>query len=236
MRLLLAHAPNDAATAMIAALSTAGAVVDRVGTAAATIRQLSVTEYDAVVIDDGLPDSDGAETTRCIRLERFCAPVLVVTSSTDGYFRAKALRAGADDLLLKPYHADELLARVESITRRRPAMVRSMLRVGTLEIDIANRDVSANGRSICVTRNEFAILELLARRKGRLVSKQTILGSIYDGPGCPAGPRIIDVFICTLRKKLGTLGLTARIDTVRGQGYIMNDTVSAGQNALALAA
>ncbi len=222
MRLLLVHADATDALLATAALRSSGAVTDHVETASDAFEYLQTYDYDIVVMDQSLPDLDGVDAIRRFRAQRFTTPVLLLTHSTDGQANAMALRAGADDLLTKPYHGDELMARIESVVRRRSGYARSVLKVGTLQIDMASREVRVDEQPVSVTRKEFAILELMALRRGRVITKQNFLDHLYNGLDGPE-TRVIDVFICNLRKKLAQLGLGTLIDTVRGHGYILRD-------------
>ena len=222
MRLLLVQTNALQAQATAAAFRSSGAVADQVGTAGEMFDFMQTYDYDIVVLDQELPDLDGVDAIRRLRAQRFTTPVLLLTASVDGRVNAVALRAGADDLLIKPYHGDELVARIESVVRRRNGYTRSVLKVGALAIDMASREVRVDGQPLAVTRKEFAILELMALRRGRVITKQNFLDHLYNGLDGPE-TRVIDVFICNLRKKLAQLGLGALIDTVRGHGYILRD-------------
>jgi two-component system cell cycle response regulator CtrA len=146
----------------------------------------------------------------------------MVADFSTGKSRAQALRMGADDVLAKPFDEEEMFARVEAVVRRRNGFAQSVLRVGPLEIDMASREVRVDDQPLAVTRKEFAILELMALRKGRVIPKQSFLEHLYNGLDSPE-TRVIDVFICNLRKKLAGWGCGNLIDTVRGHGYIMRD-------------
>ncbi len=234
MRLLLVQSNAAEARSIMATLRATGAVTDQVGTATEALEYLQTYEYDVVILDQNLSDMDGTEAIRRFRAQRITTPVLLQTGSTCGKTRALALRTGADDLLTKPYHNDELLARIEAIVRRRNGYTRSVLRVGPLEIDMASREVRAHEQPFSVTRKEFAILELMALRKGRVIPKQNFLDHLYNGLDGPE-TRVIDVFICNLRKKLAGLGLGSLIDTVRGHGYIMREMADVAAEIIPLA-
>jgi two-component system cell cycle response regulator CtrA len=222
MRLLLVQGHTAEANAAISLLSATGAVVDHVRTAYDALVYLQTYEFDIVVLDRALPDMEGCDAIRRFRAQGFDTPVLLLTDATDGKARALALRTGADDLITKPYDKEELVARIEAIVRRRHGFSRSVLRVGPLEIDMSSREVRVDDNPISVTRKEYAILELMALRKGRVIPKQNFLDHLYNGLDGPE-TRVIDVFICNLRKKLAGWGLGSLIDTVRGHGYIMRD-------------
>lgn len=222
MRILLAQGHSAEAKTTTALLSATGGVVDHVRTGRDALMYLQTYEYDIVVLDRSLADGEGGDALRRFRAQGFNTPVLMLADFTSGKARAQALRAGADDLLSKPYDTEEFIARVEAVVRRRNGFARSVLRVGPLEIDMASREVRINDQPLAVTRKEYAILELMALRKGRVIPKQNFLDHLYSGLDGPE-TRVIDVFICNLRKKLDTWGFGKLIDTVRGHGYIMRD-------------
>ncbi len=222
MRILLAQGHSAEAKTTTGLLSATGGVVDHVRTGRDALMFLQTYEYDIVVLDRSLADGDGSDALRRFRAQGFTAPVLMLMDQSTGKSRAQALRAGADDLLTKPYDTEEFIARVEAVVRRRNGFARSILRVGPLEIDMASREVRIDDQPLAVTRKEYAILELMALRKGRVIPKQNFLDHLYSGLDGPE-TRVIDVFICNLRKKLANWGFGNLIDTVRGHGYIMRD-------------
>jgi two-component system cell cycle response regulator CtrA len=191
---------------------------------------LQAYEYDTVVLDRALADMDGCEAVRRFRAQGFTTPVLMMLDQSSGHARAMALRSGVDDLVTKPIDREELIARIEATVRRRNGHAESLLRVGPLEIDMATREVRVEGQ-INVTRKEYSILELMALRKGRVIAKQNFFDHLYNGLDGPE-TRVIDVFICNLRKKLSAWGVGSLIDTVRGHGYMMrelaDDTTGSG--------
>jgi two-component system cell cycle response regulator CtrA len=222
MRILLAQGHSAEAKTTAGLLSATGSVVDHVRTGRDALMYLQTYEYDIVVLDRSLADGEGADALRRFRAQGFNTPVLMLADFSSGKSRAQALRTGADDLLSKPYDNDEFIARVEAVVRRRNGFARSILRVGPLEIDMASREVRIEDQPLAVTRKEYAILELMALRKGRVIPKQNFLDHLYSGLDGPE-TRVIDVFICNLRKKLAAWGCGSLIDTVRGHGYIMRD-------------
>jgi two-component system cell cycle response regulator CtrA len=224
MRILLLQGHTAEAQACCVVLTGIGAMVDHVRTVCDGLMYLQTYEYDIIVVDQALPDMDGCDAICRMRAQGFATPVLMLADYKTGRARAQALRIGADDLLNKPYDRDEFAARIEAVVRRRNGYARSLLRVGALEIDMGSRAVRINENPINVTRKEYAILELMALRKGRVIPKQHFLDHLYSGLDGPE-TRVIDVFICNLRKKLAAWGLGSLIDTVRGHGYIMRDMV-----------
>jgi two-component system, cell cycle response regulator CtrA len=222
MRLLLVQGQAADAQLASAVLTDAGAVIDHVQTGRDALMYLQTYEYDIIVLDQALADGDGGEALRRFRAQGISTPVLMLAAYTSGKMRAQALRMGADDLLSKPYDDEELVARMEAVVRRRNGYARSILQVGPLAIDMASREVRIDDQQISVTRKEYSILELMVLRKGRVIPKQNFLDHLYSGLDGPE-TRVIDVFICNLRKKLAVWGLGSLIDTVRGHGYIMRD-------------
>jgi two-component system, cell cycle response regulator CtrA len=222
MRVLLVQGHAAEAQACTVILAATGTMVDHVRAGHDALMYLQTYEYDIIIMDRSLSDMDGCDAIKRIRAQGFDTPVLMLADYISGKSRAEALRIGADDLLTKPYDTEEFVARIEAVVRRRNGYARSVLQVGPLEIDMASRIVCVNNQSISVTRKEYAILELMALRKGRVIPKQHFLDHLYGGLDGPE-TRVIDVFICNLRKKLAAWGLGSLIDTVRGHGYIMRD-------------
>jgi two-component system cell cycle response regulator CtrA len=235
MRILLAQGYSAEAKTTTTLLESTGGIVDHVRTGRDALMYLQTYEYDIVVLDRSLADGDGADALRRFRAQGFTTPVLMLADYTSGKLRAQALRTGADDVLTKPCDSDELIARVEAVVRRRNGFARSILRVGPLEIDMASREVRVDDQPLAVTRKEYAILELMALRKGRVIPKQNFLDHLYSGLDGPE-TRVIDVFICNLRKKLATWGFGNQLDTVRGHGYIMRDLADVPAEVVPLAA
>ncbi|MBU6499798.1 MAG: response regulator transcription factor [Rhodospirillales bacterium] len=231
MRLLLVQAQSAATRQSTMAFSASAAIVDHVHQVADAVTYLRTYEYDIVVLDQELTDMAGTDAIRRFRTLGFTTPVLILTDMESGKSRAQALRAGADDLLSKPFDPDELAARIEAVVRRRNGFARSTLHVGPLEVDMASREVRVDGQPVSLTRKEYAIVELMALRKGRVIPKQNFLDHLYNGLDGPE-TRVIDVFICNLRKKLSLCGGGSLIDTVRGHGYIMRDTPAFADRSL----
>ena len=222
MRILLAQGHTAEAKVTAAMLESNGEIVDHVQTARDALVFLQTYEYDLVVLEHSLGDGEGSDALRRFRAQGFTTPVLMMADFSTAKSRAQALRMGADDVLAKPFDEEEFLARVEAIVRRRSGFAQSVLRVGPLEIDMSSREVRVSEQPLAVTRKEFAILELMALRKGRVIPKQSFLEHLYNGLDGPE-TRVIDVFICNLRKKLAGWGCGYLIDTVRGHGYIMRE-------------
>jgi two-component system, cell cycle response regulator CtrA len=179
-------------------------------------------DYDIILLDLKLPDMEGADVIRRLRAARIDTPVLVLSGSSKPETKAQALRLGADDFLSKPFDRTELLARVQAIVRRCRGFSDTVLRAGSLELNLGSHEVTFHGRSVALTGKEFAILELMVLRKGSIISKEAFLSHLYGGMDEPE-LKIIDVFICKLRKKLALAGAGNVIGTVWGRGYVVRE-------------
>jgi two-component system cell cycle response regulator CtrA len=183
-------------------------------------------DYDIVILDLQLPDMSGFEVLRALRVAKVRAPVLILTGSAIVEDKVKALRLGADDYMTKPFHKEELVARIQSLVRRSQGHSESIITTGRLAVDFDNKSVKVDGARIYLTGKEYQMLELLSLRKGTTLSKEVFLNHLYgdtDGPEL----KIIDVFICKLRKKLAAAtGGVNYIDTIWGRGYQLCDPVA----------
>ena len=221
MRVLLVE--DDAATAGGIELATASdyAGCTIVASGEEGLRLAARYAYDIIVLDLMLPDMQGLEFIRRLRLARLCVPVLVLSGLADIDIKIEALNRGADDYLVKPFDMRELKARMEAIARRAKTVPDDTLRAGPLEISRQHHTAEIGGRALSLSPKEFDILELLCLRRGEALHKDTILGHLYGGMDEPAA-KIIDVFGCKLRKKLlAASGGGIQIDTVWGFGYVL---------------
>jgi two-component system copper resistance phosphate regulon response regulator CusR len=178
--------------------------------------------YDLIVLDMRLPGRTGMEVLHNLRARGYERPVLVLTAQDAVDAKVKALRAGADDYVTKPFAFEELLARVEALARRPRALASPVLRVGDLEIDQATREVRRSGVSIEVTPKEYVVLEYLARHAGRVMSR-TLITEYAWGYHFDPGTNIVDVVINHLRKKVDAGHARKLITTVRGVGYVLKE-------------
>jgi two-component system cell cycle response regulator CtrA len=158
------------------------------------------------------------------------SPVLILSGLARPQEKVKGLGMGADDYITKPFDRAELLARIHAVVRRCKGFSQPALRVGPLELNLDSREVMVHGREVHLTAKEYAILELLVLRKGMALSKETFLNQLYGGIDEPE-MKIIDVFICKLRKKLAQAGAGDIIGTVWGRGYMIHDTMSDPRSA-----
>jgi two-component system cell cycle response regulator CtrA len=222
MRVLLIDDDMASAKLTSEALAAGGSVVNTVDTGQEALDLVRHYDYDIVLLDLALPDMDGFEVLRRMRGARIDVPVLVVSAVARAQTRVRALGLGADDCLPKPFEMQELTARVRALVRRSKGYSQSTLRVGPLELNLDSREVAVNGREVRLTGKEYAILELLVLRKGMVLTKEAFLNHLYGGMDEPE-MKIIDVFICKLRKKLALAGGTGLISTVWGRGYMLRD-------------
>ncbi len=183
-------------------------------------------DYDLILLDLNLPDLGGIDVLRHIRLARVDTPVLILTGETDTDVKLRSFGVGADDYLTKPFHREELVARIHAIIRRSQGHAQSVIRTGPLTVNLDAKTVDVDGKVVHLTGKEYQMLELLSLRKGTTLTKEMFLNHLYGGMDEPE-LKIIDVFICKLRKKLAeaTDGQNF-IETVWGRGYVLRDPVA----------
>jgi two-component system, OmpR family, response regulator len=177
-------------------------------------------QYDLVVLDMRLPGRSGMEVLRAIRARGFERPVLVLTAQDAVDAKVEAFRAGADDYVTKPFAFEELLARVEALSRRTPTMTAPVLKVADLSLDKNTRTVTRAGEAIELTPKEYTVLEYLMRHAGRVMSR-TLITEYAWGYHFDPGTNIVDVVINHLRKKIDSTRTVKLIHTVRGVGYVV---------------
>ncbi len=180
-------------------------------------------DYDLILLDLNLPDMNGHEVLRQLRMARVDTPILILSGSDDNENKIKGFGFGADDYLTKPFHREELVARIHAIIRRSKGHSQSVITTGEIEVNLDAKTVTAAGQPVHLTGKEYQMLELLSLRKGTTLTKEMFLNHLYGGMDEPE-LKIIDVFICKLRKKLSqaTDGENY-IETVWGRGYVLRD-------------
>ncbi len=180
-------------------------------------------DYDLIVLDLGLPDMNGHDVLRQLRNARIVTPILILTGADDTENKIRGFGVGADDYMTKPFHREELVARIHAIIRRSKGHAQSVIRTGAIEVNVDAKLVEVEGKPVKLTGKEYEMLELLSLRKGMTVTKEMFLNHLYGGMDEPE-LKIIDVFICKLRKKLAkATGGESYIETVWGRGYALRD-------------
>jgi two-component system cell cycle response regulator CtrA len=178
-------------------------------------------DYDIILLDLNLPDMSGFEVLRSLRVSRVKTPTLILSGLAGIEDKVKGLGFGADDYMTKPFHKDELVARIHAVVRRSKGHAQSVIQTGDLVVNLHTKMVEVGGQRVHLTSKEYQILELLTLRKGTSVTKEMFLTNLYGGMDEPE-IKIIDVFICKLRKKLANAsGGKDYIETVWGRGYVL---------------
>src|SRR5215213_4189133 len=182
--------------------------------------------YDIILLDLNLPDLSGYEVLRTLRFAGVNTPILILSGLAATANKVKGLEFGADDYLTKPFHRDELLARVQAVVRRSQGPTEEVVRCGDLAVNVDAKRAEIAGQPVPLTGKEYQMLEILALRKGMTISKDMFLSHLYGGMDEPE-LKIIDVFMCKLRKKLAAAsGGADYIETVWGRGYMLREPQS----------
>ena len=194
-------------------------------------------DYDLILLDLNLPDMHGHDVLRQLRVAKVETPILILTGEDDTESKIKGFGFGADDYLTKPFHREELIARIHAIIRRSKGHSQSLIRTGKIAVNLDAKTVSAGDQPVHLTGKEYQMLELLSLRKGTTLTKEMFLNHLYGGMDEPE-LKIIDVFICKLRKKLAeATGGENYIETVWGRGYVLREPqASPAERRLAIGA
>jgi two-component system cell cycle response regulator CtrA len=180
-------------------------------------------DYDIILLDLNLPDMSGYEVLRSLRVSKVKTPILILSGLAGMEDKVKGLGFGADDYMTKPFHKDELVARIHAIVRRSKGHAQSVVQTGDLIVKLDSKTVEINEVRVHLTGKEYQMLELLSLRKGTTITKEMFLSQLYGGMDEPE-IKIIDVFICKVRKKLaGASNGKNYIETVWGRGYILRE-------------
>jgi two-component system, OmpR family, response regulator len=218
MRVLVVEDETALAQRLSVSLGAAGYVVDGVSDGARADFLVTTEQYDAVVLDLGLPKIDGLTLLRRWRDAGVLVPVLVLTARGSWHERVIGIDGGADDYVTKPFEMEEVLARVRALIRRAGGQAASVVRCGRVVLDARAARATVNGAPVHLTAHEFRVLSYLMHHRGRVVSQGELLDHIYARDG-DRDSNTVEVFIARLRKKLGA----ATISTVRGLGYRMEE-------------
>ncbi len=173
---------------------------------------------DVGIVDLGLPDIDGLELVRKLRERQIPFPVLILTARGNWQDKVVGLEAGADDYMVKPFHKEELLARLNALLRRSAGFIAPQIQAGPYRLDLLRKELQIDDQTVVLTHFEYTILEYLMRKSGQVVSKQQLMDQLYgDGEG---DPNTLEVLVSRLRKKLDADGQLQPITTIRRQGYL----------------
>jgi len=223
MRVLLIEDDGATAQSIELMLKSGSFVVYTTDLGADGIDLSKVYEYDIILLDLNLPDMSGFEVLRTLRASKVETPTLILSGLAGIEDKIKGLGGGADGYMTKPFHKDELVARIHSIVRRYRGHAQSIIEIDDLVINLDTKSVAVGGERVHLTSKEYQMLELLALRKGTTLSKEMFLNNLYGGMDEPE-LKIIDVFICKLRKKLASAsGGKDYIETVWGRGYMLRE-------------
>ncbi|MDR0485053.1 MAG: response regulator transcription factor [Alphaproteobacteria bacterium] len=183
---------------------------------------LDTYSYDLILLDVMLPDTNGFELLKSFRKNGVDTPVLILSSLADHDNKIEGFNQGADDYLTKPFNREELIARVNAIVRRSKGYAHSSIKISDLEINLSTKQAFVENKPVPLTSKEYSVLEILALKKGKPVSKEHLLDQLYGGISEPE-PKIIDVFVCKIRDKIKKITGKNYIKTIWGQGYLISD-------------
>ncbi|WP_431303430.1 response regulator [Sediminicoccus sp. BL-A-41-H5] len=222
MRFLLVEDAARLRQLLSDAVHAAGWNIDAVDTAADAREVIATTPYDLYLVDLGLPDGDGLDLVRSISLLGTKAPVLVLTARGALEDRVAGLDSGADDYLVKPFNAAELLARCRALLRRSPLAVMPVMTLGRLAFDSAQGRVTCDGQDLGLTTREKSVLEALMREAGRVVAKRRLEHSLSEF-GEEFSSNAVELTVSRLRRKLEGCDTGTSLETVRGVGYLLTE-------------
>jgi DNA-binding response OmpR family regulator len=221
MRLLLIEDNQQLSQLLTRELKAAGFSADVVSTVSEGQQVLATSHYSAVVLDLGLPDGDGLTVLRELRGRGDPTPVLILTAKDGVQDRVTGLRTGADDYLAKPFAFEELVARLQALLRRPGNMLGLALRLGNVTLDTVTQQVFVEDAPQLFSAREVAVLAILMRRSGRVMSKKLVVDSLF-GLSLDIGSNAVEVYIHRLRKQLAEAGANLQIHTIRGVGYLIS--------------
>ena len=182
-----------------------------------------IYDYDLILLDLNLPDMSGLDVLRQLRVAKINTPIMILSGTAEIDTKVKSFGGGADDYMTKPFHKDELVARIHAVVRRSKGHAQSVIRTGDIVVNLDAKTVEVNSNRVHLTGKEYQMLELLSLRKGTTLTKEMFLNHLYGGMDEPE-LKIIDVFICKLRKKLANASQGKNyIETVWGRGYVLRE-------------
>jgi len=222
MRILLVEDSNRLRTTLTRALSRLGHGVDEAGDGLEAEHSVKVNDYDVIVLDLMLPGRSGLELLSMWRRSGIETLIIILTALDAIEDRVRGLTLGADDYLVKPFAIEELTARLEALLRRQRGQADSRMSIGDLEIDFGARTVKRGGNEVILTAREFSLLECLARRPGRILTREQIEAQLYGESDSPVS-NAVDAAVYSLRRKLSPGDAPSLIHTRRGLGYVMQE-------------
>ncbi|MAF96440.1 MAG: DNA-binding response regulator [Rhodospirillaceae bacterium] len=222
MRLLLVEDHERFANFVKDGLEKEGFTVDTADTGSGGEAARATIQYDAIILDLGLPDTDGLNLLRSWRDAGEETPVLILTARDGVDDRIRGLNSGGDDYLLKPFAMKELIARIRALLRRPGGVLGLVITAGNVSFDTTAREVQINDRTISIPRRELGVLEQLMRRAGRVVPKNVLEDKIY-GFGKEVSSNSVEVHVSRLRKRLAGAGANVSVHTLRGVGYLLSE-------------
>lgn len=222
MRLLAVEDEPELGALLRDALSRAGFAVDLAATAGTAEDHLALVDYDAMILDLGLPDGDGLELLSALRRRGSGLPVLVLTARDAPEDRVIGLDSGADDYLIKPFHVPELISRIRAVLRRPNAALGVVLELGDLVLDTTARLARVGETPLILSVREMALLEMLLRRQGKVITREAIEQGLY-GFDTELGSNAVEVLVHRLRRKLTEASARVAVHTLRGVGYLLAD-------------
>ena len=223
MRVLIVEDDKNAAEIITKALRREGFTCDGTDTGEDAIHLAKISNYDVILLDMMLPDGPGMEVIRRLRGHNDYTPIVILSALDSISDKVNGLSKGADDYIQKPASIQELIARLQAVVRRKMGYAESIISCGRLSVNLQTKTASADGMPIKLTSKEYNILELLILKKGYTLNKDAFLAHLYDESNEEPSQKIIDVFICKLRKKIQAALSTDLnyIETIWGRGYML---------------
>jgi len=223
MRILLVEDSERLQRSITRGLRASGYAVDCTGSGSDGLWRAESNQYDVIILDLMLPDTDGLTVLKKLREKKNQTNVIILTARDTVDDRVLGLRSGADDYLIKPFSFDELLARIETLIRRSHGEKSPIVKVGSLSLDTAAKSVTVDGKRIDLLAREYALLEFFIHHRGQVVSRTQIESSLYDDRA-DVMSNVVDAAVYALRKKLDQPGKPSMIQTRRGMGYLFDET------------
>jgi len=225
MRVLVVEADVNLAQVLELSLRAEQMNVETADLGEEAIDLAKIYDYDLITLALDLPDIGGLEVLRRLRDNKIATPILMLTGHDEIADKMRAFAAGADDYLTKPFHRDELVARIRAIVRRARGHSGRAIKIDEIEIDLDERTAWVAGARLDLTGKEYQMLELMALRRGSCITKEMFLNHLYGGRDEPE-LKMVDVFSCKLRQELRRAGAGDGIRTIWGRGYVLGEAQS----------